>query len=83
MEPPYWHYPTRHTLGKALLETGDFARAESVYRVNLKNYPKKNGWGLFGLMKNLEAQGRPFAEVKADFQQAWQRADVVLTASRF
>lgn len=81
-EPPYWHYPTRHTLGKALMKTGEFARAESVYRVNLKNYPK-NGWGLFGLMKSLEAQGLPFAEEREAFQQAWQRADVILEASRF
>jgi len=81
-EPPYWHYPTRHTLGKALMETGEFARAELVYRVNLKNYPK-NGWDLFGLMKSLEAQGRPFDEEHEAFRQAWQRADVTLTASRF
>jgi len=82
MEPPYWHYPTRHTLGKALMESGDFKRAELVYRVNLKNYPK-NGWGLFGLMKSLEAQGSPFEEEHEAFRQAWQRADVTLTASRF
>ncbi len=69
MEPPYWHYPTRHTLGKALLEMGDVARAESVYRVSLNDYPE-NGWSLFGLMKSLEAQEQPFTAMKEAFQQA-------------
>jgi len=82
MEPPFWHYPTRHRLGKALMESGDYAGAESVYRENLKNYPK-NGWGLFGLMRSLEAQGKSFHEANAAFLQAWQRADVDLKASRF
>ena len=82
MEPPFWHYPTRHSLGKALMASGDYAQAELVYRVNLSNYPK-NGWGLFGLMKSLEAQGKSYAEINDAFSQAWQRADVVLKASRF
>lgn len=82
MEPPYWHYPVRHTLGKALMAAGDFAAAETVYRDNLNNYPR-NGWGLFGLMQSLKAQEKPSAEIETAFQQAWQRADVSLTSSRF
>lgn len=82
MEPPYWYYPTRHTLGKALLESGDFAQAEKIYRENLKNYPK-NGWGLHGLMQSLNAQGKPSDEVKEAFEQSWRHADFVLPASQF
>ncbi|MCB1984470.1 MAG: hypothetical protein H6936_03280 [Burkholderiales bacterium] len=82
MEPPYWYYPTRQALGKALLDSGDFARAEMIYRENLKNYPK-NGWGLFGLMQSLEAQGKSSDEIKKAFERAWRHADVVLQASRF
>ena len=82
MEPPYWYYPTRHTLGKALLASGDFARAEMVYRENLKNYPK-NGWGLYGLMQSLNAQGKSSDDVKKAFENAWRHADVALSASQF
>jgi len=82
MEPPYWHYPVRHTLGQALMASGDYAGAESVYRVNQDNYPR-NGRGLHGLMKSLEAQGKSYVEVNKAFLLAWQRADVVLEAPRF
>ncbi|MDR4516192.1 MAG: hypothetical protein MRK00_02200 [Nitrosomonas sp.] len=82
MEPPYWYYSTRHTLGKALLTSGDFARAEAVYQENLKNYPK-NGWGLYGLMQSLNAQGKSSDEVMKAFENAWRHADVALTASQF
>jgi len=56
-EPPFWYYPTRHTLGKALLTMGDSAGAEAVYRRDLETYPR-NGWALYGLVQSLEAQGK-------------------------
>ena len=34
-EPPFWYYPTRHTLGKALLAAGQAEKAEAVYRRDL------------------------------------------------
>ena len=39
-EPPFWYYPTRHTLGKALLAAGDAPAAEVVYRADLEQYPR-------------------------------------------
>lgn len=81
-EPPFWYYPTRLTLGKALLESGQAAEAEQVYRQSLINYPK-NGWAIYGLMQALEVQGVDSSNVQKAFELAWQRADITLTSSRF
>ncbi len=81
-EPPFWYYPTRHTLGKALLTAGRAADAEEVYRVDLEQYPR-NGWALYGLMQALEAQDKDASEVRGRFEKIWAQADVTLTASRF
>ena len=80
-EPPFWYYPTRHTLGKALLASGDAAGAEAVYRKDLDIYPH-NGWSMFGLMQSLDAQGKDSGEIRAKFERIWAQADVELTASR-
>lgn len=84
IEPPAWYYPVRHNLGAALLEAGRAAEAEAVYREDLKQYPR-NGWSLFGLAQSLREQGQTeaAAEVQKHFEEAWQHADVTLTASRF
>ncbi len=81
-EPPFWYYPTRHTLGKALLTAGNAADAEEVYRADLERYPR-NGWALFGLIQSLEAQDKDTSEYQQRFDKIWAQADVTLTASRF
>jgi tetratricopeptide (TPR) repeat protein len=81
-EPPFWYYPTRHTLGKALLAAGDAAGAEEVYRADLEQYPR-NGWALYGLIRSLESQGKDASEIQMRFDKIWAQADVTLTASRF
>ena len=84
MEPPYWYIPVRHFLGEALLRVGQPGEAERVYREDLKRNPR-NGWSLFGLRESLRAQGKngEATEVQNRFQDAWARATVELTASRF
>lgn len=83
-EPPTWHYPARQALGAVLLQAGYPEAAEDVYRNDLKVFPA-NGWSLFGLLGSLNRQGKveEAAEVERQFERAWRRADVVLTASRF
>jgi len=81
-EPPFWYYPTRHNLGKALLAAGRAADAEAVYRKDLEQYPH-NGWAMFGLVQALEAQGKDASEMRAHFDRTWSQADVTLSASRF
>ena len=81
-EPPFWYYPTRQSLGAALLKAGKPVQAEAVYRADLKQY-RHNGWSMFGLMQSLEAQGKTAeaAKVKVHFDAAWQFADTELEAS--
>lgn len=81
-EPPFWYYPTRHSLGKAMLAAGDPAGAEVVYREDLTSFPR-NGWSLFGLVQAMEAQGKDASEIQARFDLIWAQSDVTLTASRF
>lgn len=81
-EPPFWYYPTRHTLGKALLAAGDAAGAEEVYRTDLEQYPR-NGWALFGLIQALHAQDKDASDIQQRFDKIWAQADVTLTASNF
>lgn len=83
-EPPPWYFPVRQALGAVLLQAGRAAAAEQVYRDDLARNPN-NGWSLFGLAQSLRAQGKASeaAQVEGSFRDAWSRADVQLTASRF
>ena len=83
MEPPFWYYPTRQSLGEALIAAGDYAEAEAVYRKDLEEYPR-NGWSMSGLMKALEKQGKTdeAAELKPMFDIVWRNSDVTLDGSR-
>ena len=83
-EPPFWPIPIRHYLGAALLRVGQPSKAEAVYRTDLTKNPL-NGWSQFGLMQSLRAQEkvREADDVEKQWQQAWEHADVTLTASRF
>jgi tetratricopeptide (TPR) repeat protein len=82
-EPPFWYYPSRQSLGEALLKSGDNDAAESVYKEDLKRYPR-NGWSMFGLIQSLEAQGKmdEAAKVRTKFNNVWSRSDVILSGSR-
>ena len=82
-EPPFWYYPTRQSLGGALLAANRAAEAEAVYRKDLEEYPH-NGWSMFGLIQALEAQGKTSEarEQRTMFEHVWERADVTLTGSR-
>jgi tetratricopeptide (TPR) repeat protein len=82
-EPPYWHQPTSHLLGAALLQAKRPAEAEAVYRDSLKTY-RDDGWALFGLEQALAAQGKTAdaARTHAAFTEAWRTSDTVLTSSR-
>lgn len=83
-EPPFWPIPIRHYLGAVLLKAGQSGKAEAVYRADLAKNPR-NGWAQFGLMQSLRAQrkGREADAAEEQWKQAWEHADVTLTASRF
>jgi tetratricopeptide (TPR) repeat protein len=83
-EPPYWHQPTSHILGAALMQAHKPVDAEAVYRDSLRHY-RIDGWALFGLAQALDAQGKhdEAKTVRAEFAKVWSTADVKLASSRF
>ncbi len=76
--------PVRHALGALLLEQGQVAEAEAVYRADLARHPG-NGWALTGLAECLERGGHPAeaGQVRAQFAKAWRGADTPVAASCF
>jgi len=56
MEPAYWYYPVRQSLGATLLMAGRAKEAVEVFRAGLIEMPN-NGWALYGLMEAQKAQG--------------------------
>jgi tetratricopeptide (TPR) repeat protein len=72
MEPPYWYYPVRQSLGAALLATGRTAEAEEAFQAALRRAPN-NGWALFGLAATAKARGDEAAvrDAEARLAKAW------------
>ena len=71
--------PVRHILGALLLEQGEVAEAEAVYRADIKLW-KDNMWGLLGLKLCLEAKGgaeEELAKVSELYAARSIRADIV------
>ena len=75
-EPPGWYYPTRESLGAALLLAGNAADAEKVFRKDLEDNPH-NGRSLFGLAESLKKQNKlqEAQKVRREFEAAWKNAD--------
>jgi tetratricopeptide (TPR) repeat protein len=65
MEPPYWYYPVRQSLGAALLTAGRVDEAEQAFQAALKRAPN-SGWALFGLVQVAKARGDKAAEQDAE-----------------
>ncbi|MGH6919122.1 MAG: hypothetical protein ACREJ0_15625, partial [Geminicoccaceae bacterium] len=72
LEPPFWYYPVRQSLGAALLMAGRPADAADVLRQSLVAAPN-NGWALYGLMEAQKAQGDDVAAAVTAtlFGKAW------------
>lgn len=70
MEPPFWYYPVRQTLGAVLLQQGRPTEAVAAFREALKRAPR-NGWALWGLMQAEQAAGADSAATAAAFEAAW------------
>jgi tetratricopeptide (TPR) repeat protein len=56
MEPPFWYYPVRQSLGAALLKSGQAQEAVAAFEASLKHAPN-NGWAIFGLMEAQKKLG--------------------------
>ena len=81
-EPPFWYYPTRQTLGHALLMNNSFEEAALVFEKDLKDYPR-NGWSYFGLHLAQKKLNNQEESIKAldKFKEIWGRADISINSS--
>jgi tetratricopeptide (TPR) repeat protein len=72
MEPPYWYFPVRQTLGAVLLLKGDAQRARDAFRESLSKTPN-NAWSLYGLKTTFEKQGMAAEAREAEkyLSRAW------------
>ena len=52
MEPAYWYYPVRQTLGRGLLMKGDAQAARDAFGESLARTPN-NAWALYGLAASV------------------------------
>ena len=61
MEPPYWYYPVRQSLGSVRLRQGRLDEAERAFRDSLGRV-RANGWALAGLAETYRLKGDAKAE---------------------
>ncbi|TMM55938.1 hypothetical protein FEE95_14940 [Maribacter algarum] len=81
-EPAAWHIPTRQNLGAVLMKAEKFKEAEKIFKEDLAIL-RQNGWSLMGLHNSLKAQGKlkEAQEIKAEFDKAWEHADIEISNS--
>ncbi len=72
MEPPYWYYPVRQSLGALRLRQGRLDEAETALREALVRV-RNNGWALAGLCAVYERKGDAAnaRSTRAALQRAW------------
>jgi Flp pilus assembly protein TadD len=72
-EPPDWFFPVRESLGAVLLQSGNAAEAEKVFREDLNLNPR-NPRSLFGLRQALQIQNRDYDAqfIQKQFDASWK-----------
>ena len=90
-EPWGWMQPARHALGALLMDAGQYAEAEAVYRADLgldNTLPRpcqhpRNVWSLHGLDECLQRRGETVERrhVRLQLDQAVTRAEVPIRSS--
>ena len=72
LEPEYWYYPVRQSLGATLLMAGRAEEATEAFQAALIDGPN-NGWALFGLMEAQRALGDEVGAAASAklLEQAW------------
>jgi tetratricopeptide (TPR) repeat protein len=73
MEPPFWYYPVRQSLGAALLKSGDPQSAQKEFKAALER-SRGSAWALYGLEQAAKASGDTEGESKAaaDLAKSWR-----------
>jgi len=72
MEPAYWYYPVRQSLGAVLLLKGDTRSARDAFGESLARMPN-NAWALYGLREAYAREGlkREARAIEQRFGRAW------------
>ncbi len=72
MEPPYWYYPVRQSLGSVRVRQGRLDDAEKAFRESLARV-RGNGWALAGLAETyrLKKQDKAARAARTAFDRAW------------
>jgi tetratricopeptide (TPR) repeat protein len=84
-EPPDWFYPTRESLGAALLRARRFDDADLAFREDLERNPN-NGrslWGRWQALRGADGDIPGTLVVRRRFQDAWAEADTALRLEDF
>jgi len=86
-EPADWFYPTRESLGAALLRAKRYDEAARIFRDDLARNPQ-NGRSLFGVWQTLlltrkDSTKAAVAAAEKQFKDAWKHADVNLRLADF
>ncbi len=84
-EPPDWFYPTRESLGGALMKLKRYEEADLIFREDLERNPG-NGRSLWGRWQVLRAQDGDVPNtlvVRRRWQDSWNDADIVLRVDDF
>lgn len=83
MEPPFWYYPVRQSLGAALLKDGKPEEAEREFTAALE-HARGSAWALYGLEQAAKARGDAGAQSKAasELSKTWRGTPDFLNLER-
>ncbi|HWP01542.1 MAG TPA: hypothetical protein VNL74_13120 [Methylococcus sp.] len=73
MEPPYWYYPVRRSLGALRFLQSDLPGAEREFEASLRQTPN-DAWALWGLKEVYRKQGNENAAAEAERRLSRVRA---------
>ena len=84
-EPPDWFYPTRESLGAALLRLKRYEEADLVFREDLERNPNsgRSLWGRWQALRASDGDVPGTLVVRRRFQDAWNDADTALKLDDF
>lgn len=72
MEPPYWYYPVRQSLGAVHLSMGRVDEAQEAFEAALRRAPN-NAWAIYGLKEAAAAKSdaAAVAAAEARLERTW------------